>query len=308
MGCFLGCFGFTTKKQKRIKPCNKFQVHQKYVPLDSEKEIVVDSANSELRDKPKESSKRKVKKKVSFNLDVKTYERIQDDENNTTYFSEEEEKKTQREYNKQETAKASMSMYPSSHRYYNCNNSYDEEEDEITLEDSDIDDLDDEEEEEEDYGVSDDDDDDGDEYADSLHIETENKYGNVEKLNKDESNEVGQNHRNSVLLPVENLTQWKAVKAKGAQQVKHQKENIIKLDGKQKLPLIAKPVNNHFVDLNPKNNSKANPKPQGHDIPVDASLSNWMVSARTTSVNGSAMYYIQDRTADQVVLDEVNII
>ncbi|KAH0634291.1 hypothetical protein KY284_037077 [Solanum tuberosum] len=298
MGCFLGCFGFTNKKQKRIRPCNKFQVHQKYVPLDSEKEIIVDSANSVPRDKPKESSKRKVKKKVSFNLDVKTYERIQDDENNTTYFSEEEEEKT----NKQETAKASMSMYPSSHRYYNCNNSYDEEEDEITLEDSDIDDLDDEEEEE-DYGVSDEYDDDdvgGDECANSLHIETENKYGHVEKLNKDESNEVGRNHRSSVLLPVENLTQWKAVKAKGAQQVKHQKENIIKLDGKQEFPLIAKPVNNHCVG------SKA--EPQGHDIPVDASLSNWMVSARTTSVNGSAVYYNQDRAVDQVVLDEVNII
>uniref|UniRef100_M1BFY7 Uncharacterized protein n=1 Tax=Solanum tuberosum TaxID=4113 RepID=M1BFY7_SOLTU len=238
MGCFLGCFGFTNKKQKRIKPCNKFQVHQKYVPLDSEKENVVDSANSEPRDKPKESSKRKVKKKVSFNLDVKTYERIQDDENNTTYFSEEEEEKT----NKQETAKA------------------------------------------------------------------KNKYGHVEKLNKDESNEVGRNHMSSVLLPVENLTQWKAVKAKGAQQVKHQKENIIKLDGKLELPLIAKPVNNHCVDLNPKNNSEAKPKPQGHDIPVDASLSNWMVSARTTSVNGSAVYYNQDRAVDQVVLDEVNII
>ncbi|XP_055813751.1 histone H2A.Z-specific chaperone CHZ1 [Solanum dulcamara] len=300
MGCFLGCFGFTTKKQKRIKPCNKFQVHQKYVPLDSAKEIIADSANSKPRDKPKESSKRKVKKKVSFNLDVKTYERIQDD-NNTTYFSEEEEK-TQREYNEQKTAKASLSMYPSSHRYYNCNDSY-EEEDEITLEDSDIDDLD---EEEEDYGVSDDDDDDGggDEYN-SLHIETENKYGNVEKLNKDESNEVGRNHRNSVLLPVENLTQWKAVKARGAQQVKQQKENIIKLDGKQELPLIEKPVN-HGADVNPKNNSK--PKPNEHGIPVDASLSNWLVSARTTSVNGSAVYYIQDRAVDQVVLDEVSII
>lgn len=248
------------------------------------------------RDKPKESSKRKVKKKVSFNLDVKTYERIQDDENNTTYFSEEEEK-TQREYNKRETAKASMSMYPSSHRYYNC---YDEEEDEITLEDSDIDDLDDEEDE--DYGVSDDDggDCDGDEY-----VETDNKYGNAEKMNKDESNEVGQNCRNSVLLPVENLTQWKAVKARGAQQVKQQKENIIKMNGKQELPFIAKPVN-HCVDQNLKNSSK--PKPQGHEIPVDASLSNWLVSGRTTSANASAVYYFQDRAVDQVVLDELNII
>ncbi|KAM3326862.1 histone H2A.Z-specific chaperone CHZ1 isoform X1 [Capsicum chacoense] len=286
MGCFLGCFGFTSKKQKRIKPCNKFQVHQKYVPLESENANVADSTNSETRDKPKESSKRKVKKKVSFNLDVKTYERIQDDDN-TTNFSEEEEK-TQREYNKQETAKASMSMYPSSYRYYNCN---DEEEDEITLEDSDIDDLeDDEDEEEEDYGVSEDDDHagGGDGYN-SLHIETENKFGNVEKLSKDESNEVGRHRKNTVLLPVENLSQWKAVKARGAMQVRQQKENIIKLDGKQELP-----------------NSK--PKPQGHEIPVDASLSNWLVSARTTSVNGSSVYYVQDRAADQVVLDEVNLI
>ncbi|MCE3215260.1 hypothetical protein HAX54_001506 [Datura stramonium] len=297
MGCFLGCFGFTTKKQKRIKPCNKFQVHHKYVPLESEKANDADSANSEPRDKPKESSKRKVKKKVSFNLDVKTYERIQDDDN-TTNLSEEEEKKTQWEYNEQETAKANMSLYPSSYRYYNCNDSYDEEEDEITLEESDIDDLD-----EDDYGFSDDDDVGGGDEYNSLHIETENKFGNVEKLNKDEINEVGRNHRNSVLLPVENLTQWKAVKARGAQQVKHQKENIIKLDGKQELPLTAKPTN-HCVDLNPKNNSK--PKPQGHEIPVDASLSNWLVSA--TSVNGSAVYYVQDRAEDQVVLDEVNII
>ncbi|KAK4341657.1 hypothetical protein RND71_040158 [Anisodus tanguticus] len=261
MGCFLGCFGFTTKKQKRIKPCNKFHVHQKYVPLDSEKANAADSPNSEPRYKPIESSKRKVKKKVSFKLDVKTYERIQDDDN-TTYFSEEEEKKTQWGHNEQETAKASMSMYPSSYRYYNCNY---EEEDEINLEESDINDLD----EEEDYGVRDDDDGSGgdDEYN-SLPIETENKYGNVEKLNKDESNEVGRNHRNSVLLPVENLTQWKTVKARRAQQVKHQKENIIKLDGTQELP-------NHCVDLNTKNNTKI--KPQGHEISVDASLSNWLV-------------------------------
>ncbi|XP_059283690.1 histone H2A.Z-specific chaperone CHZ1-like [Lycium ferocissimum] len=302
MGCFLGCFGFTSKKQKRIKPCNKFQVHQKYVPLDSEKDNAADSPNSEPRDKhkPKESAKPKVKKKVSFNLDVKTYERIQDDDYNTTYFSEEEEKKTQWEYNEQETTKASMSMYPSSYRYYNCNNSYDDEEDELTLEESDIDDLD----EDEDYGVSDEDDDGGGDEYNSLDIEKENKFGNVEKLNKDESNEVGQNHRNSVLLPVENLTQWKTIKARGAHQVKHQKENIIKLDGKQELPLIDKPPN-HFVDLNPKNNSK--PKPQGHEISVDASLSNWL-TPRKTSVNGSAVYCIEDTAKDQVVLDEVNFI
>ncbi|KAK4356976.1 hypothetical protein RND71_022586 [Anisodus tanguticus] len=233
MGCFLGCFGFTTKKQKRIKPCNKFQVHQKYVPLDSEKANAADSPNSEPRDKPKESSKRKVKKKVSFNLDVKTYERIQDDDDNTTY-SEEEEKKAQWEYNEQETAKS------------------------------------------------------------------KNKFGNVEKLNKDEPNEVGRNHRNSVLLPVENLTQWKAVKARQAQEVKHQKENIIKLDGKQELP-------NHCVDLNTKNNTKI--KRQGHEISVDASLSNWLViSAKAASVKGPAVCYIKDSAKDQVVLDKVNII
>ncbi|XP_009798638.1 uncharacterized protein [Nicotiana sylvestris] len=297
MGCFLGCFGFTTKKQKRIKPCNKFQVHQKYVQLNSDKANAADSVNSELRDKPKESSKPKVKKKVSFNLNVKAYERIQDDDNNTTYFSDEEEK-TQCEYNEQETAKSSMSMYPSSYRYYNCN---DEEEDEITLEESDIDDLD-----EEDYGISDDDDDDNEDGDD----ETEDKFENDKRLNKDETNEVGKDHRNlyanSVLLPVENLTQWKAVKAKGAQQVKHQKENINKSDGKQEIPLLKKPIIN-CADLNPKENSK--PKTRGHEIPVDASLSNWLVSQGAASVNRSAVYYIEDRAKDhQVVIDEFNTI
>lgn len=231
---------------------------------------------------------------MSFNLNVKAYERIQDDDN-TTYFSDEEEK-TQCEYNEQETAKSSMSMsmYPSSYRYYNCN----DEEDEITLEESDIDDLD-----EEDYGVSDDDDDneDGDD-------ETENKFENDKRLNKDETNEVSQDHRNvygnSVLLPVENLTQWKAVKARGAQQVKHQKENIIKFDGKQEIPLLKKPVIS-CAELNPKENSKL--KTQGHEIPVDTSLSNWLVSAGAASVNRSAVYYIEDRGKDhQVVLDTVN--
>lgn len=247
------------------------------------------------RDKPKESSKPKVKKKVSFNLNVKAYERIQDDDNNTTYFSDEEEK-TQCEYNEQETAKSSMSMYPSSYRYYNCN----DEEDEITLEESDIDELD-----EEDYGVSDDDDDNED-----GGDETENKFENDKRLNKDETNEVSQDNRNlygnSVLLPVENLTQWKAVKARGAQQVKHQKENTIKLDGKQEIPLLKKPVIN-CADLNPKENSK--PKTRGHEIPVDASLSNWLVSQGAASVNRSAVYYIEDRAKDhQVVLDIVNTI
>ncbi|CAN4091073.1 unnamed protein product [Withania somnifera] len=279
MRCFLGCFGFTTKKQKRIKPCNKFQVHKKYVPLESEKRNAADSPNSE----PRES------KMITLQISLR-------------------KRRRQREYNEQKKTKASMSIYPSSYRYFNCNDSYDDEEDEITLEDSDIDDLDNDDEEE-DYGVRDDNDDNGggDAYN-SAHIETENKFGNFEKLNKDESNEVGLNHRSSVLLPVENPTQCKAVKAtRGAEQVKHQKENIIKLDGNQELPLIEQPANHCVVDLNPKDNSKPE-KPQGHEIPVDASLSNWLGSARTTSVNGSAVYYIQDRAADQVVLDEVNII
>lgn len=261
------------------------------------------------RDKPKESATAKIKKKVSFNLNVKTYEPIPNDELSNCYLSEGEEK-TMWEYNQEETAGASMryfnyednlmaskiGSFPSNYRYQNCRDSYDEE-DEMELEDSDLDDDDDDDEDELDF----DEDDIGESYdfrSQKLCQASVGEEGKVtidqlaekrsnlmqpqvlqhQQHNKTDSNQNARNSSHnvfSVLTPVENLTQWKEAKAKTRQQLKHQKENIM-LEQAQQMSLCTKKGSeplalNSSVDLNQF-------KPRSHEIAVDASLSNWLVS------------------------------
>ncbi|KAF2285537.1 hypothetical protein GH714_005375 [Hevea brasiliensis] len=172
MGCFLGCFGFSSKRKRR-KPANRVQPGDhgfgSYEPLDSTSTVLDITGepinpDSELRKKQKEPLNYKIRKKVSFNLNVQSYEPIPKEESKNNFWeSEEEEKKV--EISK-ETAKegkspslsdgdsivTKMASYPSNYRYRNCINSYDEE-DEIAYKESD---LDDDEEEDDDF-----DDDDG---------------------------------------------------------------------------------------------------------------------------------------------------
>ncbi|TQE08385.1 hypothetical protein C1H46_006013 [Malus baccata] len=99
MGCFLACFGFS-KKKKRRKPATKAAGgdHRRvsYVPLDSSVTIIgIDGAKecskSELcRDKAKEQTRLKTRKKVSFNPNVQTYEPISTDYRSLESYEEED--------------------------------------------------------------------------------------------------------------------------------------------------------------------------------------------------------------------------
>lgn len=249
-----------------------------------------------LRDKPKGRPSFKIRKKVSFNLDVQTYEPIPTDYN--LLESDEEEEKAAKgglspSFSEGNSAELKMGSYPSNYRYQNCRDSYDEE-NEIAYEEIDLDDDDD---------YDDDDDIDDDEFYgddDILHYQsqedvswqlvsanmesqktvsstqlTKNKTTNVvapcaSNVREWKSLELHQNVRDrsqyvhSVLNPVENLTQWKAVKARAAPPEYQRKENR---EFKKMRPII---------DPSPFSNLSQS-KPLMQEIAVDTSLSNWLV-------------------------------
>ncbi|XVF28542.1 hypothetical protein REPUB_Repub15cG0038800 [Reevesia pubescens] len=160
MGCFLGCFGISTKRKRR-KPANRILPGDSklvsYKPLDSSVSINLDipenpiSSNSQLSNKTKERSSVKIRKKVRFNLNVQTYEPIPAEETTTYQFlqsvEEEENEKNGAEAGKgslhflsdEDLNSLQMGSYPTNYRYQNCRESYDED-DEMAYEESDLED------------------------------------------------------------------------------------------------------------------------------------------------------------------------
>ena len=243
--------------------------------------------------RPKDSLNYKVRKKVSFNLNVQTYEPIPKEESRSDYWGSDEEETSKDDARERQSSSLSeadsiaskMASYPTNYRYRNCIDSYDEE-DGIAYEESDLDgdddEFDDEEEEE------DDDDNNGcniDELRvnqkefsgqfSSLSASSQNK-NSLTKLRKDttenlkslgDSNEGGLRSRqyvHSVLKPVENLNQWKVVKARGTQPPKQQMKENVALEEHPLKPLSSISNISHSTPLM-------------QEIAVDASLSNWVV-------------------------------
>ncbi|WCJ24092.1 hypothetical protein M5689_006078 [Euphorbia peplus] len=266
MGCFLGCFGFSNSKRKRRKQPNRVRVQPRggdqgfgcYEPLDSayanldvkEKTLELDSELKDEGKKSKEPFSCKIRKKVSFNLNVQTYEPIpkeedSDDERSSKDAGKERESQS---LSKGDSTSEKMGSYPSNYRYGNCVHSYDEE-DEIAYEESDLDDDDD------DYDLEEDEDEYDDDIA-CLRASQEKVFEKLKSLsvNRDSLTEIRDarnrtQYDHSVLTPVENLSQWKAVKAKAMPPVKRpRKENLMQ------------------------------------EIAVDASLSNWLSSESKKSM------------------------
>ncbi|XVF62799.1 hypothetical protein PTKIN_Ptkin09bG0037300 [Pterospermum kingtungense] len=308
MGCFLGCFGISTKKKRRKQAPNKILPGDSkllsYEPLDSSVSSNLDipenpiSSDSQLSSKPKERSSIKIRKKVSFNLNVQTYEPIPDEETTTYQFlqSVEEEEIGK---NGADTGKGSlpsvsegdsnslqMGSYPANYRYQNCRESYDEE-DEMTYGESDL------EEEDDDYFYDYDDADDsndGDKDDDRSRQTSEeilvqldedkakNKMphcastdGELKSLGSGNAR-IRSQYLCSVLNPVENTTQWKEIKAKAAAAAaptKHRRKENIALEEDPEIPFTS----NLRSSCSPNCNQS---KPLLQDIPVDASLSNWL--------------------------------
>ncbi|XP_052184726.1 protein JASON-like isoform X2 [Diospyros lotus] len=83
-----------------------------------------------------------------------------------------------------------------------------------------------------------------------------------------------------VLNPVENLTQWKAVKSKGEPPLKHQKGNFTV---EQEAPRLSFSSEQTLKQAPFSFKSKLDPfKNQNPEMAVDASLSNWLASSETT--------------------------
>nr|KYP60774.1 hypothetical protein KK1_023187 [Cajanus cajan] len=245
MGCFMACFGLSNKRKRRKTLYKVLAPHQKYgnyeVLAITERSIIQDS---ELRGrdevKEKNSVKSKKKKKVTFNLNVQVYEL-----NPTAYQvlnnEEEENKNNSAEL---EGSAALPVRYPTNHRYYNCGDGYDEG-DEIEYEDEydEDDEFDDDDDDEYDW------DDDDDKIKNQMPLDSSNAELKSNLSGRDRS------IMHSVLIPVENLTQWKAIKTKVPSSSKHRR--------KENVPLESNALQS---------------KPLLPETAVDASLSNWLIS------------------------------
>ncbi|XP_014514922.1 protein PFC0760c isoform X2 [Vigna radiata var. radiata] len=298
MGCFMACFGLSNKRKRR-KTLYKVLAagNQRYgnyeVLAITEKSTLPES---DFRDEVKEQiSNKSRKKKVTFNLNVQVYE-----PNPTAYQvlnNEEEEDKNN--IAESESSRALPVIYPTNHRYYNCGDGHGEEDD-MAYEDSDIDDYDDDGEFDDDEYDWDDDGSDGSLENDESEIYDENprqkelsescyrsmaedKVQNqmpVDPNHAERKSNLGGRERSidmhSVLSPVENLTQWKAIKTKVAASSKHRRKENVPSNQQTSMPLVPE-ANLNFSPCSLESNALQS-KPLLPDMAVDASLSNWLVS------------------------------
>ncbi|XP_027364617.1 uncharacterized protein LOC113871718 [Abrus precatorius] len=287
MGCFMACFGLSNKRKRRKTLYKVLAGHQKYGNYEilaiTEKSIIPYS-DFRGRDEPKEQNgvKSKKKKKVTFNLNVEVYE-----PNPTAYQVLKYEEEENMDNTADAEGSAALTMrYPLNHRYYNCKDGYDEE-DEIAYEESDMDGYDDDNEFDDGYDWDSDESLENDE--DKVYDENtkqrvltescfpsvaEDRIKNQKPLAPNDaevkSNLSGRDRgldMHSVLSPVENLTQWKAIKAKVISNKHRRKENV---PSEQNTSM-------HFSPCSLESNALQS-KPLLPEMAVDASLSNWLVS------------------------------
>ncbi|CAA7025128.1 unnamed protein product [Microthlaspi erraticum] len=261
MGCFMGCFGLSSNKKRRNsirKILPRDQRICSYEPLHSSdpsdfSTIVEDNSekisNSNLRcvvdeeedEEKKKGTAKKTRKRVRFNLNVQTYEPVLLPSRYENYCSDGEEEKGERSNVTSVTDEkpedlSGRSAYPSNYRYQNCVDSF---EDELGYGESDL--------EDEDYYTDDEND-----YEDDADDEDE----------EEEDEAYGDQDVTPLLNPVENIAQWKAVKAKPVRVKQVMKENV-EADDDQTKPLLK-------------------------EIIVNTSLSNWLASPKSFHGNGSS--------------------
>ncbi|KAK6940622.1 hypothetical protein RJ641_030153, partial [Dillenia turbinata] len=261
------------------------------------------------REKSEEILSLNSKKKVTFNTKVTTYDSVPTHDDKTEEGVEKEKKKEDKNVKIEKSTSiseegsitSSVISFPPNHRYQNCRMSDDEDEkldyDKSELnhdyEESEGEEEEEEvEEEEEDYG----DYDDGDReiLSGSFSMESRNrrtfpnhviseevdsplpKEKNFTTFQSMESLRDRGLYVNPVLNPVENLTQWKAVKARGKPTSMKQKENL-ELDEEPQISLTEASFKQSNFGVKSKSNSPI------QDAAVDASLSNWLGSSKPLS-------------------------
>ncbi|VFQ86268.1 unnamed protein product [Cuscuta campestris] len=302
MGNFLGCFGGKDDSRKRRKQRNdvvpRDQRHGfQGIPqsaISREKSFFTEPppANLVLQNTTEEKVNLSTRKRVTFDENITTYEHISVKESTESLpekpveaENEKQEEKPNRSSSSTEGGYAipSAETYPSNYRYQNCRDSDEEEEEE--------DDDDDEEFhdscEEDEYS-------DGEDRALAHEICSEpvdsysgQKQSLVDHGVDDRKGYIRDRsvYVHPVLNPVENISQWKALKSKAAQPVMMpQKENLPA--NKQDLPRVS-------FSSEPKSSTHKNQ--QEEEIAVNASLSSWLTPPSTPPAEKSAKNVFEDR-------------
>ena len=170
----------------------------------------------ETEEEEKKGTK-KTRKRVRFDLNVQTFEPALPSRYEN-YCSDDDEEGKGEPSKSSSVDMSSSSVYPPNYRYHNCVDSFEEEEDELGYGESDLKD--------EDYYT--DDENDYEDDADDEEEEEDNDDKDVTPL----------------LNPVENITQWKAVKAKPARVKELMKENVEVVTDDQAKPLLKEIIVN----------------------------------------------------------------
>nr|XP_010920313.1 uncharacterized protein LOC105044198 isoform X1 [Elaeis guineensis] len=324
MGCFLACFG-GAKDRKRRRPANKSlsvdRGCETYKPLrrspppkqltpsPSKKrvsEAVLDST-PELRENYEQGSFSSSKKKVTFDLNVKTYEEVLIDEDPAHSSEDNKEDGAIRKGRKTEEGDdesiPKSGAFPLNHRYQNCESSDDDDDIDFGDEEDDF--------EEEDYEDSDLDEEDNDvnlegneeeSYDSFFSLPMEKEQQCIQEVNSPKSKCASSPDRqpsllpkgtardrsqyvHSVLNPVENLTQWKEVKVRAAPTKNPKKENI-NSDIDNQMTFTPEPTFKIDEFQKPASSNPSPNFPAKQDIAVDASLSNWLVSSDNSAKEG----------------------
>ncbi|XP_044499947.1 uncharacterized protein LOC123221235 [Mangifera indica] len=298
MGCFLGCFGGSSKRKRR-KPAKKVlllprdPIHGSYEPLVSSVSTLIDITENHTSSNSQHGNRIKIGKKVSFNLNVQTYEPLSKDE--TIYNLSESDGEDEKEQSGAETAKGNLfsvsegnstaskrGSFPPNYRYQNLTDCYEDEDDfEYNESDLDFDDDEGEDENEDLGGIAIDIDDQRVtkiEFLKQLNSQPEELSQGISWIHSAEDksdNHIQLPGLNSILNPVDILTQWKAVKAKAAS-AKHLRKENFAIQQEPQTPFDLKTVSNLYPSNLGQYSSQSEPLLQ--EVTVNASLSNWLAS------------------------------
>ncbi|XP_002468544.1 death domain-associated protein 6 isoform X2 [Sorghum bicolor] len=322
MGCFLGCFGGAKERRRRRKrsPSQSPNGRARAVPRVSPKKVDLDGEAAsaaapllatllELRDSTDDMCLAVVKKKVTFDPNVTTFEAapIPEDDGEGADPEDGEDSREKGWMLTPDCAKSEA--FPLNHRYSNCagiesDSDYeDAEEDEF----EDYDDDDDEEEEEGEDGldecaIDDDDDEHGllgigrseEDACESLFLLP---FG---KTSKDSGGQVAAPvvppaESPSVLSSVENLnlTRWKESKPRAAAAPKSSDKENVTVGQENRMALLAEPpaAAKRKEERPAVSDYSYTPRtPSKQEASVDASLSTWLGSSGTPESNSVRSY------------------
>ncbi|XP_015891328.3 protein JASON [Ziziphus jujuba] len=336
LACFGSSKDHARRKQRSKVQPHRIQRSSSYKPVHlAVSSVQGESQNPissvlEVRDKPEEQLSFSTRKKVTFDSNVRTYEHVSTHESSSDILPETQEESVKKEKEKEKVNEkkeevleklslsksssedssitTSLGSYPPNHRYQNCRDS-DDENDEPQFGDSDLDDEDEDEDDDEDEDF------DGEiDYEDEIvesnrktFVDEVNSPITVCDLPEREVKPIGFNRSvrdrskyvHSVLNPVENLSQWKAVKGRGTQPVKvPQKENLTS-DPEPRLSFSSEPsFKESSFSFKSKIDQAKKPK---QEIAVDASLSNWLGSDETKHVNETSTFAVETATPERSI-------